>query len=589
MVDSFTGYGGIGVIGGNQFFIRSKDTTIMLDYGMPFSSPYFTGQFGDEPRKTHGARDFLQYKIIPKVEGALRSDFAKSEGIKVFPEPTVQALWLSHAHQDHYSGIPFSHEQTVIYSTPQTKQIIEILQEAQEIEPITYWKRWPEPKSFVKSAPGFTTAPTGKRFVIFGKPLPLLEAKSETRPWITQGDLQVDNFQVKDYYTDHIRGSAGALIITPNTRIGYTGDFRDHGPAGYLTPKFAENLRNADCEYLIIEGTKINNENNKSRSQSEAELLLKKRLAQPVESGWRIVMQSMLDYQASEFIKSAMESNGLQPLVSPEHAYILMHMEDLIPGISKGVGVWARMRQELYPDATALEPWKRDYFVVDEFDSAPWKRKVAQKFDIYHDAEVVDNRKELGIIITRKPRDRGKFVDWKTYRAQFTDTTSEYWGEETSLSESKFSKLLNFWEMSYEWIHSSAHAHADRLLAFIDQVQPKVVIIIHTENPKRYREMILNYRYTISKGPPVVLTPKYGKTYDLVPTPKISQKPLPEIDIYAAWQTTLTQKPAAKISEQPKAESEMDIFDLYYQEISKKSRRTPRTQKLEKWFGVENQ
>ena len=44
---TLTFYGGVGEVGGNKILLKDRDTSIFLDFGMPFSirSKYYSGPF----------------------------------------------------------------------------------------------------------------------------------------------------------------------------------------------------------------------------------------------------------------------------------------------------------------------------------------------------------------------------------------------------------------------------------------------------------------------------------------------------------------------------------------------------------------
>ena len=90
--------GGVGEIGGNKILVEDKDARVMLDFGMSisqrarfFSDPYVS------PRRPES---LLSLGIIPRIEGVYSWDSA---------EKKVDAIFLSHAHLDHYGYLSMVH------------------------------------------------------------------------------------------------------------------------------------------------------------------------------------------------------------------------------------------------------------------------------------------------------------------------------------------------------------------------------------------------------------------------------------------------------------------------------------------------
>ena len=70
----FTGYGGIGEIGGNKLLLEDGDWQILFDFGMSFGSisRYFEEFL--QPRIIRGLTDYLRTGLLPPLEGLYRPD-----------------------------------------------------------------------------------------------------------------------------------------------------------------------------------------------------------------------------------------------------------------------------------------------------------------------------------------------------------------------------------------------------------------------------------------------------------------------------------------------------------------------------------
>lgn len=88
-------------IGGSCVELRSGDSRILLDIGMPLN-------VGDDgpPSATDSVGDLRRLGVLPDVDGVYRSC-----------EPGVEAVILSHAHHDHIGLAGHVHGSVPVYAT----------------------------------------------------------------------------------------------------------------------------------------------------------------------------------------------------------------------------------------------------------------------------------------------------------------------------------------------------------------------------------------------------------------------------------------------------------------------------------------
>lgn len=79
-------------IGGSCVEVCHGDTRIIIDIGMPLNTPKFNHTNNDDSTCVTGQR-LHEQGILPNIKGLFPWDNRL---------PTVDALLLSHAHQDHY-------------------------------------------------------------------------------------------------------------------------------------------------------------------------------------------------------------------------------------------------------------------------------------------------------------------------------------------------------------------------------------------------------------------------------------------------------------------------------------------------------
>lgn len=200
-------------IGGNcvELTTQSGKTRVVIDVGMPLVTkdrlPFDWRHYKDLTQD-----QLVERKILPSVDGLYSSQ-----------EPSVSAVVLSHAHQDHYGFLRFVHPDIPLYMSPGTKSLVEV----------------------------------SNIFLDTGVNLGRAETFLMWQPF-RQGE-----FSITPYLMDHSAPDATAFLIEADgQRLFYTGDFRGHGRKRALLERLTKNpVAGVDC--LVIEGTMIGRDEGK--------------------------------------------------------------------------------------------------------------------------------------------------------------------------------------------------------------------------------------------------------------------------------------------------------------------------------------
>lgn len=193
-----TAYGGVSEIGGNKILLEDGDTRIFLDFGLSFTAEakYLGGAIS--PRGVNGIGDYLEFGLLPRLEGLYAESQIKQTGIP-FKSAQYQGVLISHAHVDHVGYLKFLEESVPVFCGQTSKTILGALYDCSGTDV--------NPSSF--------------------------------RAFRTGDKIRIDNIEIWPIHVDHsIPGAYGFIIHTTEGAIIYTGDLRLHGPVGKMTEEF---------------------------------------------------------------------------------------------------------------------------------------------------------------------------------------------------------------------------------------------------------------------------------------------------------------------------------------------------------------
>ena len=184
---NLTIYRGTNQIGGNCIELEHNNTRILLDFGIPLE-----------------AMDMKNCKI-EEFKPAIKNEYA--------------AIFVSHAHPDHYGLLELIDNDTPIYATSDTCEMLKYI------------------------------APLTTKFYTQNLNFKVIDEK-----------IKIGDFEIIAHPIDHsIAGACALEISCKNKTILYTGDIRFHGRCRGKNKSLTENIGKID--YLIMEGTTISRTN----------------------------------------------------------------------------------------------------------------------------------------------------------------------------------------------------------------------------------------------------------------------------------------------------------------------------------------
>ena len=409
--------GGVAEIGGNKILVEDKDTRILLDFGMSisqrarfFSDPYVS------PRRPES---LLSLGIIPRVEGVYGWE----------KESKVDAIFLSHAHLDHYGYLSMVNRGIPVHCGETT---------ALMMKAITDTKRG-----------SFETDYKGLAFKKFR----------------SGAVVKVGGITVKPVHVDHsVPGAYGLIVETSSGTLVYTGDLRAHGRASNLTKDFQREASASGASLLLTEATNVVDGVVSSEEEVES------KLARVIREAKGLVMASFSGVDTdrlTSFHRAAKEA-GRTLAVSTRQAYLLSLLEGDpnldIPRLAVGSMAVYRRSKKRYEQ---------------------WEDQVSDKATIVTADDLAANPKRYVLGTTLS--DMEGMLDIRPPPGSvYVLSSSEPFNEEMELDMQRLIGWLDFYGMPLYHIHVSGHIMPQELRRLVGEIDAKRVAPIHTEHPELF-------------------------------------------------------------------------------------------------------
>ena len=528
---TITCFGAVNEIGGNKILLEDSGSAIMLDFGKSFSAE---GSFFDEflqPRTNSCLRDLLRLNLLPPIPGIYRHDLLRhadvwgaisdhglptsarrffEADIESYDEytaehgPRINGILLSHGHADHCQHICYVDRRIPVYCSSPTYAI---LRAAEEIEKGGF-------ESDICRCPTRTLKPCGNSSMFPGEigiEKDDTDCARDIRVVVGYKAFEVGGFRVEAIPVDHsVPGALSYLIKAPSGKtVFYTGDIRFHGRFSQdpqnLTAILRERTRSLCPDILITEGTRI------ASSSSDNEQNVEDRITETIGGckGLAIVDFGWKDTTRFQTILNVAKATGRIIAVSPKVAYLwnlLCEMEpEAWPELSKSesVRVYLKRTQSLtysladYSNSKHLAgtcvDWGSSKEMREAFISADedyLRFRLCHYRDGIRAYEIADDPSKY--ILHAGYFDMNELLDVDPPRGSvFVRAATEPFSDEMVIDERKLTNWLDYFGINdgagIIREHVSGHASGPDLLQFISDMEPRMVIPIHTEQPEVFR------------------------------------------------------------------------------------------------------
>jgi ribonuclease J len=483
-----TVYDGLDSIGGNKILLESGGIRVFLDFGINFKR--HSSLFAEflQPRPARGVHDLLELGLIPPLP-IYREDLTPSD-LQLPCDRPLDAVYLSHAHLDHWGCAGLLSLQTTVCCSAMTAAILKGVQDVRRESPgeeVVYLSRREpdEDDSRVLNSSRNRNKPLeGRRVEVPELPPKLQELwkqSPQTRPLNAELSRGSGPLPCKLWEVDHsIPGATAFALETEAGWVVYTGDLRMHGTGGHLTEKFLEEAAGLEPRLLIIEGTRVGRK--EERRETEEEVYRNCLEICEGERGLVVADFSPRNFERLETFRRIAEKTGRELAVLPEDAHQL-RLIGCVEGRDRLSGL--RVYRALKGSRHAWE-----------------KNLLEELADRVLDPSEV-SRRPSGYILCLSYWNLPNLLDIKPEGGTYLYSSSEVYSEEEVFDFQRLYSWLEHFhmrivgfkfaggELEFEpGFHASGHAPPEGLLRAIERIRPKEVLPVHTEHRGWFRREV---------------------------------------------------------------------------------------------------
>ena len=445
--------GGVNEVGGNKILLEdfNYDVKIFLDFGINIKN--FNENF-EKYEEPSSVKDLIKLGLLPNTEHLsienLYTNYEDSKSRDYIDLITnVDGILISHPHKDHFYGLSFINRNIPIYTGVFTKKIIS-----------AYYKC---------SKVSISNNYGGLEWNLF-----------------RTGDvLNIKGLKIIPVHVDHsIPAAYGFIIKTSKYNIVYTGDFRMHGPLSAMTRDFLREIISKSLDkidILICEGTHIHRGAVESENNVEKniELLF---LENPFD--FFLVKYDRLDWDRFRTFSLIAKKHGWKFIITEKDAYFyhLMNKDEIYESM-KDPNIIDDDHILILSHGNARYRWQ------EKIRQALHKEKKGFRFINYN--EIKELKSQFFLYITSVQKDIIEKINSNLKGAFISSSIDPYTEEYIDNNRTLTHYFRRHGIPSYR-VHASGHAMPHHLINFINSVNPKYLIPVHTEYPHFFKTFFKN-------------------------------------------------------------------------------------------------
>ena len=359
-----------------------------------------------------------------------------------YAKEKVNALLISHPHQDHYGLMRMVGDEIPIYIGGVGLDLINAVPMfVEKIEPYNLnfrvFKAWEE-------------------FYIF------------------------ETFKIKPYLTDHSTPEAFSFLIeVDGQRIFYSGDYRATGRKGQLYNKFVS-APPKNIDVLFTEGTMVKRKNHKFQSEKAIEEELVSILKGQNNTSFLLSSAQNIDRMVSCY--NACKRTGKFLVVDAYTAWLM----EKVGKVSKALPVIERNEVRVY-----ISKSQRASLIRNE------QLDFLKKLEQHQVGNKVFTNPENYLYFTRCPNE--EFLDKIRSKGTINIVYSQWQGYLQKEYEQWFTAAVNKLNLEsqkdgsniqFHFVHTSGHAVVEDLVKYVKAVDAKKVVPIHTAYPEEFKKLL---------------------------------------------------------------------------------------------------
>lgn len=276
--------------------------------------------------------------------------------------------------------------------------------------------------------------------------------------------IVVNDITITPFIIDHSAFDAYSFLIeSEGKRIFYTGDFRSHGFAQNYTLAIQNNPLIKNVNTLLIEGTNLYKDEYVAETEHELSHRAEKIMEQT--KGNVFVLQSSANIARIQAIYSAAKATNRILLVDIFTANILKKLPQRIPNPFSFDDVYLFFPMALTKKAIEEKPHL--FYPFSKF-------KIA--------TEELHNRNDMVVLI------RESMVYEIKNRMHMDNSCLIYSKWQGYKDEPRTERFLRHFDEIFD-LHTSGHADIPSIKEFVNAINPKEIIPIHTTTPEKYIEL----------------------------------------------------------------------------------------------------
>ncbi|WP_459947495.1 MBL fold metallo-hydrolase [Desulfocastanea catecholica] len=392
-------------VGGTCIEISSNAYRILLDFGLPLSF-----DFGDD------IKSFLPQPLFDDL----------THGTK-----KVDAVFLSHAHLDHYGLAGFLPSKIPIYLSNATKKIM-----------------------------GFSDEFTPNKI-----------GTINTAEFQSYSPVKIGEITVTPFLMDHSAFDAhGFLVEAGGKSIFYTGDFRGHGLNKALTSELAAKLPPIDV--LLMEGTIIG-ERESEFFQTEEEIETKfMEICREFSGPVLVSVPSQNIDRIISLYRTAMRSNR-NLIIDLYSAELFNRLKEYTNSLPQAGGINVSIWYPFFQRENLVQ--EKLFWVMKKY--RPHKQPLPE----------LAKESKNPVILLRPPfrKEIGRHFDLSEAVWVYSMWTG-YLERSVALQRLKAWAIENC--IPFKLLHTSGHAKLDDLKKFVSSLSPKRLIPVHSFHPEQYSQ-----------------------------------------------------------------------------------------------------